>query len=340
MIDFVKLNEYNTSEWNNYVQKQADGEVFHLAEWSGILKKTYNYQPFYYLLRENSEIRGVLPLIHQKGFLKNNIVTPPSGLLLTDPVKHSREVYNFIVEIQNQTGSDDFILYNKYQLTNSLKVINDNVRIVKNLPLTVEGLERDIGKKRRWGVKKAIENGLHHEVLNPGKKELNIFYKIYAHNYRDLGTPVNAKKFFQNQLDELTENIRMLIVRKGDVPICVKWLILYKNTILSSESATLRGYFPLRINDYQFYHAMKFAIENGYHIYNMGRSQRYTGTFDFKKSWGDLQIEDYPVYRTILKSGISERKDKFRSVMNIWKKTPVGITNFLGPLIRKNVELD
>jgi lipid II:glycine glycyltransferase (peptidoglycan interpeptide bridge formation enzyme) len=156
----------------------------------------------------------------------------------------------------------------------------------------------------------------------------------------DLGTPVNAKMFFQIQLNALNEHIRMLIVRKDNTPICVKWLFLYKNTILSSESATLRGYFPLRINDYQIYHAMKYAIENGFSVYNMGRSQRDTGAFEFKKSWGDLIVEDYPVYRNVLKEGITGRKTKYDPVIRIWKKTPVAITNLLGPFIRKNVELD
>lgn len=340
MIEFIELTPDNQHLWNEYAEKHPHSEVFHLVQWATIYKETYNYTPLYFFLREDQNIIGLLPFIHQKGLLKNILVTPPTGILLSSPAKHNEEVFLFAKALKNKLNASDVVFYNQYKMSAELSESQENIRIIKHLPETLDALNKDIGKKRRWGVRKAEENGLIHTVIKPTIKDIKVFYKIYGTNYRDLGTPVNSEKFFRKQLEHLGEHIRMLIVSKGDKPICVKWLLEYKSMILSSDSATLREFFPTRINDYQIYHALKYAIEKGFQTYNMGRSQQESGTYAFKVSWGECQVQPYPVYRMKQQSGITEKKNKFKLFIKVWKKAPVALTNIAGPILRKNMALD
>jgi serine/alanine adding enzyme len=340
MIDFIALTPENQHLWNEYAEKHPHSEVFHLAQWATIYKETYNYTPHYFFLQSGAEIIGILPLIHQKGLLKNILVSPPAGILLCHPKRHSDEVCRFVKSLQKKLNASDVVFYHHYKVSDELYESLENIRILKQLPETVDALNIDIGKKRRWGVRKAEENGLTHTVKKPTLKDLKLFYKIYSTNYRDLGTPVNSEKFFRKQMQHLGCNIKMLIVSKEGKPICVKWLLEYKRMILSSDSATLREFFHTRINDYQVYHALKYAIENGFQTYNMGRSQQDSGTHAFKISWGACQVQPYPVYRMKKQSGIAEKKSKFKLFIKVWQKTPVAITNIAGPILRKNMALD
>ena len=340
MIEFIDFKPDNQNVWNDYAEKHPHSEVYHLAQWAAIYKETYNYTPYYFFVREESEIVGILPLIHQKGLLKNILVTPPAGILLNNPKKHNEEIFRFVTALKENLRASDVLFYKNYKLSPGLYESLENIRILKQLPETVDALNKDIGKKRRWGVRKAEENGLTHIVIKPTLQDIKLFYKIYGTNYRDLGTPVNSEKFFRKQLEYLGGNIKMFIVFKEDKLICVKWLLEYKLEILSSESATLREFFPTRINDYQIYHAMKYAIEKGFQTYNMGRSQQESGTYAFKVSWGACQVQPYPVYRTKQQSGIAEKKSKFKLFIKAWKKAPVAITNIAGPILRKNMTLD
>ena len=340
MIEFIELTAATQDIWNEYAKEHPHSEIHHLAQWAKIYEDSYNYKPYYFLLQENSRIVGLLPFIHQKGLLKNIIVTSPAGILLDNPHNHNQEVFRFISNLKNRLNASDIVIYNNYNLSHEFFVNWENIRVIKYLPDTINDLEKDIGKKRRWGVRKAEENGFTHTIIEPSFNDLKVFYKIYSTNYRDLGTPVHSEKFFRKQLEYLHDNIRMMIVTKDNQPVCVKWLFIHKSGILSSESAALRRFFPLRINYYQIFHAIKYSVEHGFKKYNMGRSQKETGAHSFKQSWGNCEIQEYPVYRMKNQSGISEKKKKYKLFIKVWQKTPLAITNIAGPILRKNMAFD
>jgi len=337
---FEPLNDSNKKEWNSFVFKHYDSEIFHLAEWASIYAEAYNYLPYYYLVKDNNSTIGILPLIHQKGLFKNILATPPCGLLINDIENYKQNIYKFCLEIKTRVKASDLALYNYYSISPDMITSTENARLIKLLPENLEDLDKDIGKKHRRNIKIASKYGLNHNIYNPDIEIVNAFYKLYASNYRDLGTPVNSKKFFLKQVEYLYDYIKILVVKKNRMPIGAMWLFVFKDQILSNEAATRRRYFHTRVNDYRFYHAFKFAIENSFYIYNMGRSQKNTGAYFFKKSWGCCDEQDYPVHRLSNQTGIQEKRKKYNHIIKIWQKSPVFFTNTIGPFIRKNFVLD
>ncbi len=340
MIEFVRLENKNKELWNNYALSNSDSEIYHLASWADIYSESYGYKPYFFLLKLNDKVVGLLPIIHQKGLFKNILASLPGGILLENPESHGEEVYRFIIALKNKLKAKDFVLYNRYELSSEMFVSTENVRILKQLPADDKELLAEIGKKRRWGVRKGEEHGLTHQVFEPTKDLIKTFYQIYAKHYRDLGTPVHSLSFFLKQAEHLGDNIRILFVWKDDAPICAKWLMHYKSSIISSESATLKEYYYTRVSDYQVFNALKYAVNNGCSTYNMGRSQLDTGAFNFKKSWGELDLEEYPIFSTKLRSGIEAKRGKLNFFINLWKKTPVPLTRIIGPALRKHLSLD
>lgn len=340
MIEFVRLENQNQGLWNRYALSNSDSEIYHLASWADVYSETYGYKPYFFLLKLNDKVVGLLPIIHQKGFCKNILTSLPGGILLDNHQSHGEDVYHFIIALKNKLQAKDVVLYNRYRLSCEMFESTENIRILKNLPKDDIELLNEIGKKRRWGIRKAQEHGLTHQVFRPTKDLIKTFHQIYAKHYRDLGTPVHSLLFFLKQAEHLGDYIRILFVWKDDTPICVKWLMHYKSAIISSESATLKEYYFTRVSDYQVFHALKYAIDNSCSTYNMGRSQIDTGAFNFKKSWGELDIEEYPIFSSKLRSGIGAKKKKFNLFINLWKKMPVPLTKLVGPILRKHLSLD
>ncbi|MBW6516743.1 MAG: GNAT family N-acetyltransferase [Candidatus Cloacimonetes bacterium] len=340
MLSFKPLEKDNISEWNTYVFGHKSSEVFHLAEWAFVYKDTYNYTPYYYFLLEDDRIVGVLPFIHQTGIFKNIITTPPAGILLNNVDKYKDALYSFVKDLQQKLKSSNLVLYNNYRLSTEMSVSEENVRIYKPMPSNVEDLRQSIGKKHRRNVRIATDLGLYHTVSQPADDRIDIFYQVYLRNYRDLGTPVNSINYFKKQAEYLGDYIRILIVEKDELPIGAMWLLKYKDQIISTEAATLRNFFSTRVNDYRFYQAFKYSLENGVKEYNMGRSQKDTGAYNFKKSWGNCLITDYPLYSTKKKLDIQEKRKIYSIMIKVWKNSPVSFTKLIGPIVRKNMYLE
>jgi hypothetical protein len=83
---------------------------------------------------------------------------------------------------------------------------------------------------------------------------------------------------------------------------------------------------------------MRYAREQGYKIFDFGRSKRGTGAFDFKRHWG---FEPEPLhYQYYLPKGglipdINPLNPKLKIFISLWKKFPLPIANFFGPKVIK-----
>ena len=73
--------------------------------------------------------------------------------------------------------------------------------------------------KLRNQVRKASKSGL--TVGWSSKEGLADFYKIFAANMRDLGSPVHSHDFFGAILDEFNDSAKIMLVRKDEA--CHRW---------------------------------------------------------------------------------------------------------------------
>ncbi len=82
------------------------------------------------------------------------------------------------------------------------------------------------------------------------------------------------------------------------------------------------------------------ACEEGYSIFDFGRSTPGEGTYRFKEQWGARPIQLYWHYW--LKKGkpipeINPKNKRYQKAIYLWKKLPLRLTNLIGPLIVKNI---
>ncbi len=335
-MDFTKLQSHEHAEWNAFVAEHSLGEIAHLAEWSEFYEETYNYRSFYTIIRDETGITGILPVINQKGLFKNILITSSAGILTKKNMVSDNQIVSYLGNLSIKTGAKDVICIKTELGENVFFKSDEHVRLIRRLPGDPEMLWNEIGAKQRNAVRKSEKFNLKHRIIVPDKKDIEVFYKIYAENYRDLGTPVNSLKYFTNQLKYFSEYLKLLLVEYHGKIIGGMWLHHYKNLMSDPEAASLRKFFHTGVNDYMYYSAFKYATKNGYKAFNMGRSIKNSGTYFFKSKWGNIVVEALPVIRFNSQKSIGGNKQKYKLAIRLWKKLPVSCAGILGPCVRKH----
>jgi FemAB-related protein (PEP-CTERM system-associated) len=156
----------------------------------------------------------------------------------------------------------------------------------------------------------------------------------------DLGTPVYSKQFFNEMLNTFKENTHIAVVRLNGEAVGAGFLVGNNGKLEIPWASTLRKVNHLGVNMYLYWNILKLAIEKNFQVFDFGRSSKNSGTLKFKKQWGGHEKQLYWYYD--LSQGeklpdLNPNSEKFKAAIQIWKKMPVVLTNWIGPSIVKNL---
>jgi FemAB-related protein (PEP-CTERM system-associated) len=345
-------------DWDAFVNRIPDANLFQLIAWKEAVEKVYGHKPHYMMSVEDDRICGVLPLFEVKSKLfGHSLVSVPFGVyggIAAESADVESGLRKSAVELGNLLGVDYVELrglphegplregdcpgdtdeasapcwHKKSLYVTFMKDI---------LPSEDENL-KSIPKKQRAMVRKGIKNGLT-SVTGRDKDFLDTFYAIYAQNLRDLGTPVFPKLFFETLL-ELFPSAFILLVQSEGKNVAGVLSFAYRNMIMPYYGAGLREYFNLRINDFMYWELMCYGLKHGFEVFDFGRSKRDTGSFSFKCHWG-FEPQELDYRTRLIKSqdlpNLSPNNPKYRLFIESWKKLPLPLANFLGPKIVKYI---
>ena len=118
------------------------------------------------------------------------------------------------------------------------------------------------------------------------------------------------------------------------------FLIGHGDTMEIPWASTLRDTNPLGINMLMYWSVLCRAIERGYGFFDFGRSTIDAGTYRFKQQWGAVPVSHHwhywlPEGRAL--PALNPGNPKFRLMIAAWKRLPVPVTRWLGPMIVRNI---
>jgi FemAB-related protein (PEP-CTERM system-associated) len=220
----------------------------------------------------------------------------------------------------------------------ALPVRDEKVNMILSLPDTHDALWHSFSSKLRSQIRRARREDT---VIDIGGADcLDDFYTVFAHNMRDLGTPVYGKTFFSTILQRFSEHSRIVIVRLNNRPVAAAFLLGHRDTLEIPWASTIKQVNHLSLNMLLYWEVLKFAIENKYRYFDFGRSSKDSGTYRFKQQWGAKPKPCFWHYwlnnNTEIPS-LNPSNPKYKLLISLWKKTPVWITKYIGPGIVKNL---
>lgn len=356
---------YNSIGWTSAIEKSYD-----LRSYTFFLNKNldiyYSSNPF---IRKGDKINGYISMIHIKGWFSDALVSMPfcdaGGIIAID--ERSERI---LIEKSLRIASDLNIPILELRQYQSLSCMNDcefvdqgdlgrpqeiksvagwyvsqmpyknRVRMILYLPDSSNFLMKSFKSKLRNQILKPIKEKL---ILKIGSIELiDDFYKVFAENMRDLGSPVHSKKFILEVLKFFQKNSNIFIVYSDKKPLASSLTIGFRDTLSNPWASFLRRYSHLGPNMLLYWSMLEFACQNGYRCFDFGRSTFGEGTYKFKEQWG---AKPEPLYwyrfsKTNDQSWDSHSdKNKMSKAIEYWKKLPVPLTKFIGPRIRKYISL-
>jgi len=117
----------------------------------------------------------------------------------------------------------------------------------------------------------------------------------------------------------------------------------FKDQVVPYYGAALGEGFSLGVNDFMYWELMRESCLAGVKVFDFGRSREGTGPYDFKRHWG---FEPTPLsYQYILNGSntipnFSPSNPRLRVFINTWKRLPLSVTKWVGPILTRRLPLD
>jgi FemAB-related protein (PEP-CTERM system-associated) len=327
----------------NYVDTSNVSNSYHDFRWGTVIEKCFGHK-YYVLLSENHDgnINGVLPLVHMNSLSFGNfIVSMPYfnyGGVCAEDESIRILLFEEAIRIAKDLKAEHIEFRQENPIQTDFPEKTSKVSMRLDLPVSADVLWKSFPSKLRSQIRVPQKAGM---VAKIGKvEELESFYEVFSINMRYLGTPVYPKKFFENILDQFPTNTWICSVYMGNMPVASGFLVSFKNRVEIPWASSLRQYNRQSPNMLLYWSCLQFACEQGYTIFDFGRSTKGESTYKFKEQWGAMPSPmqwSYWLRDGVKIPDMTPGNQKYRLAIEIWKKIPLPITKILGPRIVRNI---
>lgn len=344
MLIIKSYTERYRQQWNDFVMNSETASLFHLIEWKDAVERTFGHKPHYIMAIRGDEICGILPLFEIKSRLFGHaLVSVPFGVyggISASDEEANQKLLASATSLAELIGVDYLELrFNSLNVQNSHSRPNGQNLIAKDLYVTfqreiLETMDENFGmipRKQRRMIRQGMKYGLSSKIA--GIEYLEQFYSIYARNVRDLGSPVYPLSFFRSLMENFKDSFILTIWKDGKMVAGVLTFV-FKDVLMPYYGGGLRKYFKFAVNDFMYWELLRYGCEKGFKNFDFGRSKKDTGSYHFKRHWG-FEPTELRYYYYLVKAreipNVSPANPKYKLLINIWKRLPVFVTNWLGP---------
>jgi FemAB-related protein (PEP-CTERM system-associated) len=325
-----------------YVAHHPDASAYHAPAWLDLIGRVFGHDTTYLAAESDGSISGVLPLVFFKSRLFGRFaVSIPFvnyGGVLANSSEVARALVERAIEETRHVGGSHLELRHTGRLFPELTARRHKVAMTLALDGEPERLWERLDRKVRNQVRKAEKNGL--EAQHGGAELLDAFYAVFAHNMRDLGTPVYSAQFFKEVLAVFPDRSRVFLVVHAGRPVAASVVHWHGSTIEVPWASSIRAFNPLCANVLLYWHMLKFAVARGLRRFDFGRSTPNEGTFHFKRQWGAEPQELVWEYWAVAGASIpdlSPANPAFSLAIKTWQRLPLAVATTLGPHIVRNI---
>jgi FemAB-related protein (PEP-CTERM system-associated) len=316
---------------NKYEEYVKDKSFFHSLKYRDSIVNTFNFEPIYLVAKTRSSIKGVLPLF----ICNNKLISLPfstEGGIIAENDDAREHLISEALRIVKERKLDYFELREKEDYVSGLEDKDYYYHLVMEME-NEESVWKAFDKKLRNAIRKAEKLKL---TTDSGLKYLDDFYRIYQENMRDLGSPVDDKKFFEELVRNFEDNIDIIVTKKDEEVISALFLIKYGDTVKSEWASSYRKYFGMNSAQLTYWEAIKKYC-NDYDYFDFGRSVEDEGTWKFKRKFNAKPKQLF--YKFFLNNcdmpNTLKTSTKRKVFSFIWKKLPLFVTNHIGPILRR-----
>jgi FemAB-related protein (PEP-CTERM system-associated) len=327
--------------WDAFVSECPGATFFHRAGWQRILADVFRHDTYFLYAEVDGRVEGVLPLAHVNSLLfGKSLVSLPfavyggvaartetAALALEEEAQRlGRSLCVDHLELRQVAPRHaDWPLQDLY-VTFRREILEDEQANLLAIP-----------RKQRAMVRKGLKNGLRSE-LDEGVQR---FFPLYADNVHRHGTPAMPRKYFQALCDEFGADCEVLTVVSPEGRALSSVLSFYfRDEVLPYYAGDDVSARDLAANDFKYWELMRRSCARGVKVFDYGRSKQGTGSYSFKKNWGFEPSPLHYEYQLYKRDAIPQNNPsnaKYKLLIEAWRRLPIGVANWLGPFVVRNL---
>lgn len=341
MIVSTLQSDQEAHDWDQYVLGRQNASGYHLSAWRRVIQEAFGHPTIYLMAKdEQGAIRGVLPLALLSSVIFGRfLVSLPFvnyGGLIADNDEAITRLKEAAVRQAQLVKAAHIELRQQEPCGIDWPSSQRKVSMRAQLPSLFDELWSGFSSKLRSQVRRAQKEGMTARV--GGAECVEDFYRVFSRCMRDLGTPVYAEKFFDVMVNAFPKESRICVVSLDGVPLAAGLLYGFRHTLEIPWAASDKRYNRLSPNMLLYSSALQYACQQGFRLFDFGRSTPDSGTYRFKEQWGAKPRQLYWYYWLAGGQSIPELNPdnpKFKAAISVWQHLPLPVTNLIGPHIVK-----
>ena len=336
--------------------------AYHAGAWAGILAAAYGARPHYLALTGgDGSLRAVLPLVTSRGIVSGTRLRSLPVVPFAGPVGASIQSEAALLAAACQLADEQGATLTINVRVQSYEEHVPDLHASDNHPSWVTPLPDDADALRRgW---KKTSNNLFRNIAKSekagvrvregqGDSDLRDFYRLYLgtmRRHRSL-----PRTWRQMTLDRALLGpsgvFRLFIAEYESRPVAAAIFHAYRDTVDLLYNGSDEAARDLRPNFALYWHAIGWAIENGYRRFDWGEAQDGGPLSRFKAQWSAEPVPAYRYdYSPARPPGESradrlrnshdafdtpgERSRRQRAIDGTWERTPLALTRAAGSLV-------
>lgn len=292
----IELLELDDSRWVDFVHARSDASPFHHPAWAQLLAECYGYRASAVaLVRFGDMIVCGIPAIEVKGFgRKRRWVALPytdeCPLLSTGNADRSAFARAFVqhhdepLEIRDEVP-DDAARTRVVGVRHTLELAPDSSAVFRTFKR--KQVQQPIVKAEKGGA-------LTVRPADSWQTAVDTFYRLHVSTRRRLGTPVQPKRYFRLLWERLVEPglAFILVAYAGERAAAAAVFLTWNQTVIYKYSASDPELWHTRPNNLVLWNAIRWGCENGYRLFDFGRTEADNeGLRTFKRGWGTTESD-------------------------------------------------
>lgn len=328
--------------WNAYVGAHPGGTFYHLHEWSGINRDLFGHRSHLLTAQTAGRIVGALPLTLVTSPLFGRILCSMPFVNYGGPLADTADAAARLVARARQLAASGRANYLELRCAAALDtdIPASTRKISMALPLQPdpEKLFEKYSSKHRTNIRRSFKNDL--AVKSGGRELLPAFYSVLEQSWRNLGTPLYRRAYFERILATFPDNTRIFVCSQRDTPVAVAFNGEFNGVVegmWAGGTAAARG---LQANYALYWEMIQDACRRGFRRFHLGRSTADSGAEDFKKKWNADALQLY-WYQDRPQGGpapeLNVDNPKYRLAISTWRRMPLWMTRLLGPHVARGI---
>ena len=323
------------ADWEQFVSTQGDEAGYHAWGWQRVFEKAFGHQSVYLIARRGDTVAGVLPLVEIRSRIFGNTLTSLPFLNYGGVIADAPDAAEALAAAAKEEALARRCRHVELRHVDAQFPNLPSKRHKVSMRLALApNMWDELDRKVRNQIRKAEKSGL---VVERGGEELvGDFYKVFARNMRDLGTPVYSRRLFEEVLRTFPQRSLLHVVRLNGEAVAAGFTYRTHTMVQLPWASSIREFNSLCPNVLLYWDAIQFAQGSGATTFDMGRSTPNEGTFKFKSQWGAEPVPlnwEYHLLTQTEMPNVSPANPKFQLAIALWQKLPLSVTLRVGPMI-------